>query len=235
MLPIEIRRPRWVIALGVVLLLAVSAMGQGISPPLAEYRGKAQGMLELRNDGDQPLVAILEVQGFNVDESGTLKYTELDRTIKVDLGASSFIIGPHQSHYVFYKATSEYPSYWFAILATLTKANPVQNRIRINVVLPHVVYVYQKSRLKQSEVPLRTIPSATAGEYQLEINNLSQKLGRIAAVESHGFSRDIALGGLPVFPAQKRYVTVRPGKPANGTASLKVIFEDGFTTSVPVL
>src|SRR5579884_1063603 len=129
-------------------LVAGSAMGQTVSPPIAEYRVKASGMFELRNDQDFPLAAILEVHGFSVSEQGQLQYNELDPRVNVELGANSFIIPPHQSHYVFYKAKSDQPSYWFTILSTLTKANPEKNQMRLNFVLPHVVYVYQKPKLK---------------------------------------------------------------------------------------
>ena len=99
-----------------VFVLAISAVGQTVSPPIAEYRGKASGMVEFRNDGDFPLVAILEVKGFVVNEQGTLLYTALDPKINVEFGASSFVIPPHESHFVFYKTKSELPSYWFAFL-----------------------------------------------------------------------------------------------------------------------
>src|SRR3954451_3641520 len=93
-----------------IFLIAISAMGQTVSPPIAEDRGKAQGMVELRNDGDVPLATILELRGFQVDEQGVLQYLALDPRINVELGANSFVIPPHQSHYVFYKAPSDMPS-----------------------------------------------------------------------------------------------------------------------------
>jgi hypothetical protein len=221
-------------ALGVAtLLLAVSAMGQTVSPPIAEYRGKASGMVELRNDGDEPLAAILEVRGFQVDEQGALLYVPLDPKIKVDLGANSFVIPPHQSHFVFYKASSDQAACWFAILSTLTRATNEAGKMRINFILPHVVYVYQKSKLKRSDLNVSLNP-APDGSYALEIANLSEKLGRVQSIDVSGFEKDLSLGGIPVFPAKKRFVDVNAG-PKKTNPKVNVVFEDGFSISVPVL
>lgn len=215
------------------LLIAVSAMGQTVSPPIAEFRGKASGMVELRNDGDVPLATILEVHGFQVDEQGTLQYVPLDPRIKVELGANSFVIPPHQSHYVFYKASSELPSCWFAILSTLTRAGNEKGRMRINFILPHVVYIYQKPKLKRSDINVNLKPGAN-GSYKLEIANLSEKLGRVQSIEASGFEKELMLGGLPVFPSKRRFVDLNPGA-AKTDPKVKVVFEDGFSISVPVL
>lgn len=211
---------------------AVSATGQTISPPVAEYRGKANGMVELRNDGDVPLAAILEIHGFQVDEHGVLRYADLNPKVKVELGANSFVIQPHQSHYVFYKASCDPPSCWFAILSTLTRAANEPNQMRINFVLPHVVYVYQKAKLKRADVDVSLQPAAD-GKYELLIQNRSEKLGRIESIEASGFNKEFRSGGMPVFPGGRRFVEIDPGQPGN-KSSVKVNFEDGFSISVPV-
>jgi hypothetical protein len=215
-----------------VLLLAISAVGQTVSPPIAEYRGKASGMVELRNDGDFPLVAIMEVKGFTVDEKGTLLYTSLDPGIDVQFGASSFVIPPHQSHFVFYKTRSELPSYWFAFLTTLTRANADKHQMKVNFILPHVVYVYQKPKMKRADVNVALI-AGEDGALKLQIENHSAKLGRVQSVETHGFEKNLMLGGVPVFPAKQRFVEFSPGQ-HNSKANVEVVFEDGFTITVPV-
>jgi hypothetical protein len=211
----------------------ISAAGQTISPPVAEYRGRANGMVELRNDGDVPLAAILEVHGFQVDEHGVLRYAPLNPDVKVDLGANSFVIPAHQSHYVFYKASCPQSSCWFAILSTLTRAENEKNQMRINIVLPHVVYVYQKAKFKRGDVNVTVTPS-TDGKYELLIQNKSDKLGRVESIETSGFRKPFRSGGIPVFPAGRRFVEIDPDDPGN-QASVKVTFEDGFSISVPVL
>lgn len=215
-----------------VFMLAVSAVGQTVSPPIAEYRGKASGMVELRNDGDFPLVAIMEVKGFTVDEKGVLTYTALDPKVDVQFGASSFVIPAHQSHFVFYKTKSELPSYWFAFLTTLTRANADKHQMKINFILPHVVYVYQKPKLKRADVNV-TLLSSEDGGMKLQIENRSQKLGRVQSVETHGFEKSLMLGGVPIFPAKQRFVEFSPGQ-HNSKANVEVVFEDGFTITVPV-
>jgi hypothetical protein len=215
------------------LFAAIPGVGQTITPPIAEYRGKAQGMFELRNDGDVPLAAILEVRGFEVDENGTLKYKDMDPTTSVEMGSNSFMIAPHQTHMVFYKAETNKPFAWFTILSTLTKASTDRSQIRINFVLPHVVYLYQKRKLKKEDVAVTVSPGSKPGEFKVQIDNRSEKLGRVENVSWHGFEKNGTSGGFPVFPVAKRYVTLQIGAPSSG-ANVKVTFEDGFSIQVPV-
>lgn len=221
------------LVIAVAVLFGTMGVAQTVAPPIAEYRNKAQGMFELRNDGDVPLAAILEVHGFSVDESGVLLYQPLDGTVKVDLGANSFVIPPHQSHYVFYKATSTQPSAWFTILSTLTKAQSAPNQMRINFVLPHVVYLYQKQKLKKDDVSVHVSASSVAGQYVVEIENHSGKLGRVESVTGRGFEKSVETGGFPIFPNKKRQYAFEGGSTKPG-AQVKVTFEDGFSVEVPL-
>jgi hypothetical protein len=185
-------------------------------------------MLELRNDSDQPLVAILEVRGFSVDVDGNLKYEPADPGLRVELGSNSFTIPPRQSHYVFYKASSKAPSAWFAILNTLTRAVHSKNQMRLNFILPHVVYIYQKQKLTKQDVRVQLRSAEAPGKYQLEIENTSGKLGRVIQVDCRGFETELDLGGLPVFPHGKRRLSFSGGT-ALRSARVILRFQDGFT------
>ena len=216
----------------VAVIFVTMGAAQTVAPPIAEYRSKAQGMFELRNDGDVPLAAILEVQGFSVDESGAVLYQPLDNHIKVELGSNSFVIPPHQSHYIFYKATSTAASGWFAILSTLTKAATAHNQMRINFVLPHVVYLYQKQKFKE-DLAVHLFAGSTPGQYVVEVENHSDKLGRVESVTGHGFEKSVEAGGFPIFPGKKRQL-VLDGGDAKSAPNVKVSFEDGFSLDVPL-
>lgn len=217
----------------VAVLFGAMGVAQTVAPPIAEYRSKAQGMFELRNDGDVPLAAILEVQGFNVDEAGVLRYEPLDSRTKVELGSNSFVIPPHQTHYVFYKATSTAPSAWFTVLSTLTKAATAHNQMRINFVLPHVVYLYQKQKLKKDDLTVHLSAGSTPGQYVVEFENHSDKLGRVESVSGRGFEKSVEAGGFPIFPGKKRQLVIDGGN-AKSTPNVKVSFEDGFSLDIPL-
>jgi hypothetical protein len=221
------------LSFAIAVLFGTMGVAQTVAPPIAEYRNKAQGMFELRNDGDVPLAAILEVHGFNVDQSGTLLYEPLDSHIKVELGGNSFVIPPHQSHYVFYKATSTSSSAWFTILSTLTKAASAPNQMRINFVLPHVVYLYQKQKLKKDDITAHVSAGAEPGQYVVELENHSEKLGRVESVTGRGFEKPVEMGGFPIFPGKKRQVILDGGN-TKSTPNVKVSFEDGFSLDVPL-
>ncbi len=222
-------RAAWVVM--ALVAAAIPALSQTILPPIAEYRGKGNGMVELRNDGDVALAVIVEVKGFTVDEEGRMAYLGLDPSVRVELGASSFVIPPRQSHMVFYKAQAPVTPFWFAILATFTKAVPTRNEMRVNIVLPHVVYVYQKHRLEKKDVQL-ALAASRPGEYRLELHNASPKASRVEAIECKGFAKPVELGGMPVFPAQTRFVQLDSGPASGSHARCKVSFEEGFSLEV---
>jgi hypothetical protein len=212
---------------------AVTGVAQTVSPPVAEYRNKANGMFELRNDGDAPLAAILEVHGFTVDEHGQIMPQALDPALKVELGSNSFVIPPHQAHYVFYKASCSSPQAWFSIQSTLTKAASAPGQMRINFVLPHVVYIYQKQKLKKEDVSVHLKPGQADGHYTLEIENHSDKLSRVETVTGQGFEKPVEAGGFPIFPQKTRQVVLDGGNPGAG-AKVRISFEDGFSVQVPL-
>lgn len=214
-------------------LLSAVGVGQTITPPIAEYRGKAQGMFELRNDGDVPLAGIVELQGFTVDQEGNLTYQPISDSIKVEMGTNSFVIPAHQSHMVFYKVSTAKPYAWFTVLSTLTKAASDRTQMRINFVLPHIVYLYQKQKLKKEDVSVTVSRGAKEGEYSVQVQNQSDKLGRVENVSWKGFENSNESGGFPVFPQATRRVTLETGA-VKKNATVKVNFQDGFSVEVPV-
>ncbi len=217
-------------------LLAVCTwgFGQSLSPPSAEYRGKANGMLELHNSTNVPLVDILEVRGFSIDSQGELTFHPLDPDITVDFGASSFTIYPGQSRFVFYKASAKRLPAWFAIISTLVRPTPVKQGLRVNIVLPHFVYLDQKQKLKKREVEVEVLRGNKTGEYRVGLMNVSDKLGRVESIEARGFAEHVTLGGFPVFPHQTRWVILKAGAPKPGDPELRVRFSHGLHFTVPI-
>ncbi len=196
-------------------IIAASAWAQGIAPPVAEYRGsKANGMFEIQNTTDAAMAVTLETRSFVVDEHGIVHYSDLDKDVHIRMGTSSFTLGAHDTRMVFYKASFPTSPVSFSIIATMTRAEQ-QTGMRIKFVFPHMIYVYQKDKLKRSEVSLELIDG------KLLIHNTSQKLGRVLEVIA---SRQ-ELGGFPIYPAQVREVAM----PGATQASVK--FEDGFSLS----
>jgi hypothetical protein len=199
-----------------VLLLVTSTVGaQAIAPPIAEYRGNAvSGMVEVQNSMDFPMVVLIEKRGFEVDGQGQVHYGPLDPGVHLSLGATSFLIGPHDSRMVFYKATTPVPPVSFAIVITMTRAKAAEG-MRINYVLPHMIYLYQKEKLSRDDVQVEIV------EGVLRIQNVSQKLGRVSGVRAA--KQDF--GGFPLYPGQTRELAL-----SGETAT--VDFEDGFKIDV---
>lgn len=204
-----------------LIWLAVFALGgtmaaQSIAPPIAEYRGaKADGMFEIQNTSDYSMAVVLEARSFAVDDQGQVRYRPLDPGIQIKMGVSSFVLRPHDNRMIFYKATFPSVPASFSIIPTLTKAGVVTG-VRINYILPHMIYVYQKEKFQRSDVKVQLLDG------MLQIQNLSAKLGRVEAVQAS--KQD--LGGFPLFPGQTRQIALSGEKAS-------VTFEDGFKVNVP--
>jgi hypothetical protein len=210
----------------VAVLRAVPGAAQTILPPIGEYRGSASGMYELRNDGDAPLAVMIEPRSFTINADGQVEFAPLDPGVVLQLPTTSFTIPAGQSHYVFYKLKSKQLPAWFGIINTLTKAAPASGGLRINFVLPHMVYVYQKKKLGKKDVAGRILPGKEPGEQVLELENLSDKLSRVSAVEPIGGGTP--LPGFPFFPRQVRRIVLKPMQ----QAALRVRFQDGLKMEV---
>lgn len=197
-------------------IVAASAWAQGIAPPVAEYRGsKANGVFEIQNTTDAVMAVTLETKSFVVDEHGVVAYSPLDKDIQIRMGASSFNLAAHDTRMIFYKASFPASPVSFSIIATMTKAEE-QKGMRVKFVFPHMIYVYQKEKLKRSDVSLEVVNG------KLLIHNTSQKLGRVLEVDA---SKQEFGGGFPLYPLQVREVLIPDGTQAS------VKFEDGFSLS----
>ncbi len=209
-------RIKLVTAVWVAFFVGGAMAAQSIAPPIAEYRGaKAEGMFTLQNTVDYPMVVVLETKSFSVDDHGQVQYRPLDPGIKISMGANSFVLRAHDSRMIFYKATFPSAPASFSIIPTMTKAG-VLTGVRINYILPHMIYVYQKDKLQKSDIKVDLVDGI------LHVQNLSNKLGRVENVETSKHD----LGGFPLFPGQTRDV------PINGEKA-SVTFEDGFKVNVP--
>jgi P pilus assembly chaperone PapD len=201
-----------IISCFMLLVCGAAALGQTVAPPFAEYRGfKAEGSFRVDNNTEQPMLVTLESRRFVVDEkTGKPVFTPLPPTIHVDAGASSFVIPPHDNHTVYYKASSSASSVSFAIMPTMTPVSQTKG-VRVNFCIPHMVYLYQKSKLAKSDVTVALVNN------QVVISNTSEKLGRVEYI--HTKSGD--LNGFPIYPGQTRRIEIAGEKAT-------VHFEDGF-------
>jgi hypothetical protein len=195
----------------VLLVGGVVGYSQTITPPIAEFRGfKAEDSFRVDNKTRQPMLVLLEVKGFTVNDAGKVVYSPLPSTIHVDVGSSSFVIPPNDSHTVYYKAVSTASPASFSILPTMTPMSQSKG-VRMNFCIPHMVYLYQKSKLAKSDVRV------AIKDRKVVIENTSKKLGRVEFI--HAGSED--LQGFPIYPGQTRELTI-----AGETAT--VHFEEGF-------
>jgi hypothetical protein len=199
-----------VVCLG-FLLGGALALAQAISPPIAEYRGlKAEGSFRIDNSTDMAMMVVLETKSFRVDDAGKLVYSPLHPQIHIDFGASSFSIRPHDSYTVYYKAVSRISPVSFSIIPTMLPAEK-KTGVRIGYVFPHMVYLYQKTKLTKSDVQV------SLKDGKVVIVNNSEKLGRVEFI--HDGSTE--LSGFPLYPGQIRQIPVAGANPV-------VNFEDGF-------
>ena len=95
-----------------------------------------------------------------------------------------------------------------------------------------MVYVYQKPKLKRADVNV-TLLSGEDGAVKLNRSTTSpKKLGRVQSVETHGFEKNLMLGeGDPSSRLSSDSWNSAQGSTTK--ASVEVVFEDGFTVTVP--
>ena len=196
--------------------LALNAQAQTISPVIQEYQQKADSRFQIYNDADVPLTVTLEPFSFTVDSNGSPAFRKLDSGINIQLSATSFRIQPRQTFYVFYKATAEALPAWFCIYATVTGPT-APNGLKLAFKLPHTVYLLDKKKLERDEIfwlRAETILDGDQRKIVAEIENQGSGFGRVRQVEISTASGTQTLPGFPVFPGQKRLISLDWKEPA---------------------
>jgi hypothetical protein len=199
-----------VLAIGCLLISAQTLAAQSVSPPIAEYQGRARSSFQLQNASIFPITAVLEIRGFTITELGEVIDVPLDtRRVQVKLSQMSFRIPPRGSHRVFYEATSDSFPAWFNILSALTGTR-TESGLNVRILLPHVVYLNQKRPLRREEVAIRRFEfDSTAKTARVQLENLGPNLGRVyqlTLADTHNSSQPV--GGFPLLPRSRRWIAV---------------------------
>jgi len=201
-----------------LLFLAPLAAAQTVSPVIVEYAEKADGRFQVYNDADIPITVVVEPHSFTVDSTGKAVFRKLDPGLHVELSSTSFRLGPKQTYYVFYKATTEtYPN-WFCIYSTVS--GPVTaTALKLAIELPHTVYLLGRKSLEQSQVSWNRAEISAEGGKRLvtaEVENHGAELARVQEVEVTSTGGKQTFSGFPLFPGQRRAIELdwdQPGVP----------------------
>ncbi len=194
----------------VTLAAASTAAGQTIRPIVSEYGTEARGRLELVNNGDRPLDAVLETIGFAVDEAGQVRDVPMPGDITVRLSTTSIRLPPKQTRYVDYEASAGPRPAWFAILARFSGyARPTDSGIQIQLEMPHYVYLLPRASWTADQIVVRSSGvNPETGALVLLIENAGPFFGRISDVEVRGDDRKASGAGFPLFPGAVRRLEV---------------------------
>lgn len=187
-----------------LFLGCILARAQTIRPVIAEYTEKAQGRFDLVNESLVPLNVVLEAKSFSLAEDGSPTFRPLDKEMHLKLSAMSFRIPPQQTYYVFYEATADWYPAWFTVYARFAGL-PQQSGLTIQVELPHTVYLLQKQPLEKSAVQLRVAEFVKDSKrVRVELENGSDRLGRVLQAEVIGNRARAAHPGFPLMPRSRR-------------------------------
>src|ERR1700730_12226965 len=209
---------RTFLAVVCLLFLAPLAPAQTVSPVIVEFADKADGRYQIYNDGDIPITVVVEPHSFTVDSTGKATFRKLDPGLHVQLSTTSFRLAPKETHYVFYKATTEtYPN-WFCIYSTIS--GPVTpTGLKLAIELPHTVYILGCKSLDQSQFSWNRAETSTEGGKRwitAEVENRGSEFSRVQEVEVTSTSGKQTFAGFPLFPGQRRDLELdwdQPGDP----------------------
>jgi hypothetical protein len=207
-------------------------MAQTVSPVIQEYKGTGEGKLALINNTQTPLVVVLEPRSFSITTEGKPKYRRLDPAIHLELSSSSTKLQPGQTYYVFYKVKADAVPAWFTIFSTFS-APRRQNGVDVRVMLPHTVYLYQKTKLAKTDIEIKEVTYVEATHRIVcDLENVSANLGRVQSVNATGSHGEGSAGGFPLLPGTPRHLEI-DWTGAKPPKKLAFAF-DGFTLARPV-
>ena len=187
-------------------LLALPAAAQTVRPLINELGNPAHGRVEYFNDANVPLNVVVDVRSFTVSERGELSYAPLDPGVHIKLSATSFRVGPKQSYYLFYEATSDHAPAWFVIYANFSGFGlRTANGMNVRLQLPHTVYLLPKGGLEKADVRINRAEYDPASKKLLvEAENLGSSFGRVEESWLSAGRKKQEGSGFPIFPHSKR-------------------------------
>ena len=189
-----------------VTILGSGALAQTVSPLIVEATGKTSGKIELSNNSLVPMAVVMQPKSFDIDEEGVGVYRPLDAGIHLKLSATSFLLQPQESQYVFYKVSADKLPVWFTVYATFesVQKNP---GLKVRIMLPHTVYLYQRGAIGKEAIQVRKIVyDGQQRKITCEIKNVSQSLIRVQAAQAWGSKAHVTIGGFPLLPNRLRHI-----------------------------
>jgi hypothetical protein len=191
------------------LMLHITRLNaQTVEPLIAEYTTKADGRFEVRNDTSTPMAVVLDTRSFNVSSEGRGVYRPLDKGIVLKISVTSMRLAPGESTYVFYKASAVKLPAWFQVQAAFT---PLQRRrgIMLRVVLPHTVYLYQKSPVEKDAIQISTPRyKSDVNTIVCELENHGQGLVRVQEIRAIAGKESAETAGFPLLPGAIRKLSI---------------------------
>lgn len=226
------------------MLSASPLFSQTVQPLIDENIVKgpgktASGKIEYVNDSLQTLSVVLEAKSFTVSDTGDLSYRPLDEDIHVKFSTMSFRIPPKQNFFVFYEASADKLPSWFVVYATFGGfKEKTQEGFRIQIQLPHTIYLLPKQELQKEELVVR-VAEYRPGEKKVvvRVENTGPSFGRVLEADVSSIKNTSTQGGFPVFPFSQRQVDIpwdaagNPSKLLLRLAHFKL--EQGVTSATP--
>ena len=226
------------------LLSAAPLFAQTVQPLIDENVVKgpgktASGKIEYINDSLQTLSVVLEAKSFTVSDAGELSYRPLDEGILAKFSTMSFRIPPKQNFFVFYEASADKLPSWFVVYATFGGFKErTQEGFRIQIQLPHTIYLLPKQELQKEELVIRVAEyRPTEKKVVVRVENTGPSFGRVLEANITSIKDKSAQGGFPLFPFSQRQVDIpwdatgNPSKLQLRLAHFKL--EQGVTSLAP--
>ncbi len=206
--PDWLRRPGLTTIAVAAALCALAAPAQTIQPVIVEYQQKADGRIDVTNDTLTPMAIVLEPRSFSISEDGRGIYRALDPAIHLKLSTTSFMLGPKQTYYVFYKATADTLPAWFTIYTEFSQPGASPG-LKLRFMLPHTVYLYQKQPIDKTSIHLANASyRAQEGQIVCDIRNDGPGLIRVQDVRATGDKASVQNGGFPLLPGTSRHLAI---------------------------
>ena len=215
-----------------LFITITSIAAQSVAPVIVEYSGNAEGKVAVTNDSLSTMVVVVEPRSFDINAAGRGIFRPLDDSIHLQLSSRSKVLEPKETFYIFYKVKAERLPAWFTIYASFSKVQH-SNGLDMRIMLPHTVYLYQKTPLSRTDVSVQNIAyNPTTKKLTGNITNNSFALGRVQMLHATGAHASTDSAGFPLLPGASREIEM-DWKDAVPPTSIELRFEH-FSLKQPV-